>query len=193
MMRNSMMAILMAGMVLIAACVPSLNPFYSEETLTTDDALVGGWGDKNAAKPQWTISKLGEEKAYKIIAEDGKTLTLHLFKLGDQLFFDFSPIANTPSSGEANFIPSHTLAQAWIEKDLVRVAFMSPEKVEKLMVGGPELVRFTQIEYEKGKKAVVLTGRTPRLQSFLEKYQDKIFADPAEFSRIGETAKPNAK
>src|SRR5437868_7922768 len=66
-------AVLMAGFVaviafLLTGCLASLQPFYTAETLTTDDAIIGVWGDKDDAT--WTFSRQGEGKTYTLIVTE---------------------------------------------------------------------------------------------------------------------------
>jgi len=92
----------MAAILLAAACVPSVYPFYTEKDLVFEPALVGMWvykdnkDDPNA--DNWVFEKSGE-KAYKLIVTEGGgnrgQLRANLFKFKKQCFFDW--IALTPN------------------------------------------------------------------------------------------------
>src|ERR1035441_1939153 len=89
--------IALAGLALcLPACIPSLNPFYTDKDLVFDPRLVGTWAEKGKEQePEtWSFEKAGD-KAYKLaIAEKpGKEgeFTAHLFKLKQEYFLDLLP------------------------------------------------------------------------------------------------------
>ena len=66
---------LLATALLLAACIPSVNPFYTPKDLVFDARLLGEWQEKD--KPQepeiWKFEK-ADDKGYKLqVIEKGKT------------------------------------------------------------------------------------------------------------------------
>ena len=63
---RTLIAIAIAG-VLLSACIPSVNPFYTDKDLIFDPRLLGEWQVKDSSnEPQlWKFEK-GDDKTYKL-------------------------------------------------------------------------------------------------------------------------------
>src|SRR5258706_3414262 len=74
--------------ILMAGCVPSWNPLYTDKDLVTDPALVGTWAQE---KETWTFTKISDQK-YKFVETDkdghSAEFAAYLLKLKDQRFID---------------------------------------------------------------------------------------------------------
>src|SRR5437660_1177620 len=87
---------LLAIIALVAACVPSVNPFYTDKDVVTDPRLTGAWlEDESKDDPAGWKFEVTTNNAYAVaLKEDkGKTGSFegHLFKLGQGLFLDLTP------------------------------------------------------------------------------------------------------
>ena len=76
-MKTKFMSMTAAGLALtglmLAGCVPSLNPLYTEEDLIFEPKLVGVWAENAEAKERWTFEQAGE-KDYRVIDRKSKRL-----------------------------------------------------------------------------------------------------------------------
>jgi hypothetical protein len=93
------------------ACVPSLQPLFTERDLVFDDQLIGTWA---AGDESWTFDKLDALSYRLIIREKGvdAEFVAHLGQLGGHRFLDIYP-DETAMQSIANgayglsFIPAH--------------------------------------------------------------------------------------
>src|SRR5688572_8446960 len=79
----------------MVACVPSLNPLYTEKDIAFDPALVGTWVEEgDNGDNSWTFAKDGD-KAYHLVLKDKEgtagEFKVHLTKLGQWRFMDMFP------------------------------------------------------------------------------------------------------
>ena len=177
-----------AAALVLSGCVPSLNPLYTEKDLVFDPALVGIWADaENADSDTWTFEKDGA-KAYKLVINekgDAREFEAHLFKLGTNLFLDFSPSDSLKEVRQefikACLLPAHLFAKVTQIEPALGFAFLDPEWLEKLLKENPQALRHEIIQQER----LVLTASTQELQAFLLKQASdpKAFAKPGTLQR----------
>ena len=158
------------ALVLVAACVPSLHPFYTAADLVRDPALSGTWwGDD---EDSFTFEEDGE--AYSMVHEIKgvkKEFEAHLFRLGDVLWLDLYPVtSNDPDLHDTHLIPVHTVSRVWLEEGALRLGMLSPDWLEEKLDA-----KTLSIAHERVGNAVVLTAPTAKLQKFL-----RVHADDAE-------------
>lgn len=181
---KEMLTLLVVGLCLfLPACVPSLNPLYTNKDLVHDPALVGVWG-KDGEKESWSFEK-GDEKSYKLthIDDDGHKaqFEVHLVKLKQHLFLDFFPteIINEETRLNAlatmTLIPGDLFAKVHEIGPELKIAFMDPDRIKDLLTKKPRIVRHQIVKDNLG-----LTGSTKELQKFMIKYANfkGLFGDP---------------
>jgi hypothetical protein len=178
-----------AGLIAVtAACIPSVNPFYTEKDIVFDQRLVGEWqtGDTNSNIQTWKFEK-SEDSAYKLVVteKEGKTSSLdaHLFKLKDQLFLDI--IANdlkfAPEQGDlvtASMIAGHLLLRVPKLDTQLQLAYCDYDWLGKYLDENP-----TALAHRRENKAGVLTATTKELQAFMLQHLDKLFQEPETLVR----------
>lgn len=80
--------------VLLSACIPSVNPFYTSKDVIQDSRLLGTWADPDNGSNTWSFETKGTN-AYtlKVTEGDGKagTFTAVLFNLKGHTFLDTIP------------------------------------------------------------------------------------------------------
>jgi hypothetical protein len=184
--------------LLLAGCGPeaSLHPLITGNDVVFDEALVGSWtvvqvnGEAVGHDETNVIVRLKFKKsagnAYKLVTfdEQGRPARykFNLARLGGYLFFDAQP--DPPDDDPATFylwlIPTHIFGRIWIEGDVVRLAFLDNEWVEKMAKQGR-----LKIAHEEVQGEIVLTAPTKDLQSFARKYaQDEdVFSMKVELKR----------
>ncbi len=89
-MKNFIKLLTLSFLFMLAGCVPSLNPLYTDQDLIFDSALLGVWTDKDS-KETWAFTEAGE-KEYKLLytEEDGRKgeFKAHLLKIEGKTFLD---------------------------------------------------------------------------------------------------------
>ncbi|MCL4177552.1 MAG: hypothetical protein KJ072_07370 [Verrucomicrobia bacterium] len=184
-MKTKSMSMTAAGLALaglmLAGCVPSLNPLYTDEDLVFEPKLVGVWAENAEAKERWTFEQAGE-KAYRVIyEEDGERgeFEVRLLRLGDQLYLDFFPNDEAMKSMERNdlykyhWLPAHTFARVYQVEPELSMAFMNPDWLAKRLKAEPDAIAHVM----RGDDAVVLTASTKALQAFVRKHADEAFGE----------------
>lgn len=180
--------VLIAAIILLAgACVPSLNPFYTEKDVVFDGRLVGEWQSKDTNDLQsWKFEKLGE-KTYKLLVteKDRKQaqMNVHLFNLEDRLFLDLIPsdCRFAPEQGElveAAMFPGHLLLRVPQVEPTLQLAFCDYDWLSKYLESHPG-----DLGHHKEDDHELLTAPTKDLQAFVAKHLEVMFGKPEEFVR----------
>ena len=112
-MRSISTSFILISALFVAACIPSLNPLYTEADLITDPALIGTWEDKETGET-WTFSSC-EKLKYSLvhIDSDGRKgeYDARLVKVGDKRFLDIVPVRSAIPQNDLykdRFIATHT-------------------------------------------------------------------------------------
>jgi len=158
--------------LVVAGCVPSLNPLYTEKDLVFDAALVGVWSEKEDASETWAFEKTGEKEYRLVYTADGKTgeFEAHLLKLGNTLFLDLYPDGksldelNRNDFYKSHLIPGHTFAKVTRIEPTLQMGFLNPDWLKELSEQNPKAIR-----HEKVSDRIVLTASTRELQEFVLK------------------------
>ena len=182
-MRAIKLMVALGLVMLVAGCVPSLHPLYTDEDLVYDPALVGTWTEEES-EDTWTFRKSGE-KAYDLIYTEGGVparFDAHLVRVGEFLFLDTYP--GEPDI-KNNFylihlIPAHTFLRIGIEGDVLRYAMLDLDWLKKMISE-----KKVDIGHEEIEGGILLTASTKELQAFFLKYaeDERAFPDPKELHR----------
>ncbi len=187
-MKTRTYVLLATGGLLLAACVPSVHPFYTVKDLAFDQQLLGEWHEKGKTNNAqiWRFEK-NDADSYKLTVteEDGKTgqLSAHLFKLHQDYFLDLIPTDVQFGTNQAGLVaacmfPGHLLARvSQFDPDL-RLAFFDFDWLEKFLDQNPEA-----LAHHKQDNGLLLTASTPDLQTFVLKHLNELFSKPGEFTR----------
>ena len=182
---------------LIAGCVQSLHPLFTEKDLVFNAALVGSWVDKEG-KDTWTFEKSTKD-SYAVIHHQlefegyigskeipGATsrFQAHLVKLGQFLFLDLFP--EKPETIVRNdlhnfqLIPVHTFWRVWFDGDVFRTAILDNGWLKKMLDE-----KKINIVHDRVDNQIILTAPTKELQTLVLKYaeDDKAFPKPDELHR----------
>ncbi|MEM6720553.1 MAG: hypothetical protein AAF611_14595 [Bacteroidota bacterium] len=189
--------LLIAGIFLLNSCVlKSLQPFYIQEAISFEKALVGNWNDQE--KSQWHIvsfkTKLAEEKAKKdplaidmsayferyregyfityTKNDQEATFVAMPFKIHGKLFIDMTLIedmSNNPTNlvGQ-HIIKAHTVAKVTISDDKqIRFDWLDDERIKELQKAEQIKLSYTTIHVDD---TLLLTATSKELYQFLEKF-----------------------
>jgi hypothetical protein len=188
--------IALAGLALcLPACVPSLNPFYTDKDLVFDPRLVGTWAEKGTEQePQtWKFEKAGDRAYTLTITEkpgkEGK-FTAHLFKLKQENFLDLLPKECNYATNQADLIaasmfPGHLLARVSQVEPELRLAFFNFGWLQQQLTNNPSL-----LAHHREDDRFVLTASTRDLQRFVLKHlaEGELFDKPGEMVRQAKAA-----
>ena len=175
------------SMLLFGACIPSVQPFYTEKDVVYDARLVGEWQSKDESdRETWKFEK-SDEKGYKLVVVDkgGKKgeMNARLFKLKDELFLDLIPkdYEFAPDQAEivaAAMFPGHLLMHVSQIEPSLRLALCDFDWLAKFLEEHPDALAF-----QKEDKRVLLTAQTKDLQAFVTKHLEELFDKQSEFER----------
>ena len=182
-MRTFKPCVILGLALIMAGCVPSLHPLFTEKELVFDPALVGTWG-KEDGEERWVFTRSGE-KGYTVeYTQDGELRKFegHLVQLGKFRFLDLYPedmdIKN--ETYKFHFIPAHTFSRIWIEGDDLRVALMEGDWLKRMIDA-----KSVSIAHERMEDLIVLTAPTAKLQELVLKHAEdsEAFPNPGEWQR----------
>ena len=180
----------LGAVALFCACVPSVNPFYTEKNIVTDSRLPGVWqqtGDKDV--PEVWKFEATATNAYRLTVSDEKGKTgefrATLFKLGAEHFLDLMPTdceyaTNQAGLVAAAMIPGHLLVRVSQLEPSLHLALCDANWLKKFLQKNP-----AAIAHRDDKDSVVLTAETRELQKFVLKHlgTNEMFEDGRDFIR----------
>ncbi len=184
-MKRPILIPLLAFAGLLAACVPSLQPFYTEADLVTEPKLIGRWSADNSSDT-WEFRKDGE-KAYTMIYtdKDGRAgqFDARLFKLGDHMLLDIVPDGDSfhatdlPDVFNAHLLPAHTLIRIESVGPTLMMGFMNVQWLDEHLRENPDAISHSHV-----KNRVILTATTRHLQAFVRKHgsEEGFFTKPMD-------------
>ncbi len=190
-MRTVKAVLLAAAAVLLAACVPSIHPLYTEEDATFEPKLLGTWVEENDPKQTWELQKAEGIKYAVTFHEEDKRVELEgrLVRLEKFLFLDlYRP------EPDVFQIPAHTFVQAWLDGDSVRAAMLDPTWLKKALDSGRTSIAhmlFPAPGSSSGLRTepsedIALTASTKELRAFLLKHAENREAfSPQKMRRKG--------
>lgn len=177
--------IILGAVFFIAACVPSLNPLYTEQDLMFDDSLIGVWIDKETGET-WSFSKCGKmEYTLHYTAEDGRKgeFSARLVRLDDKMFLDMVPVKPGFLQNDyyqSHFIATHTFAHIAQKGTTVQVSMLEPRCLKDLLAANPAAIKHETIGGE-----LVLSSPPKETQKFLlaNLSTSGAFSPPMELTR----------
>jgi hypothetical protein len=184
-MRRFLAAGALAFLVLSSSgcIVTSIYPFYSDDAVAFDPALLGKWLEDDG-KTTYTFVKEGE-KAYRVEVKEREaggeaetsTLVVRLFRLGDARFLDAYPTKVSDLSTGGHFL-------VWIELrgDTLTMRAIDVKAFDNVKAGRSLLAhvhpRSDGSVSESGSgdsDGTVLLAPTAELQAFIREHQGEMF------------------
>lgn len=166
--------------VLLAGCVPSLQPLYTGNDLVSDNTLLGTWVGEGESEGETWVFKQAKNKVYDLtITCDGEPAEFEacLVRLGGATFMDTYPINLGKKLKndylQTHVIPSHNFARVKVREDVLLVEMLNPAWLEELLDKDDDAIAHDSVDDE-----TVLTASTADLQKFFRKYADS--DDPFE-------------
>ena len=163
-----------AAAILLAACIPSVNPFYQEKDVVFDPHLVGEWQDKESTNnPEIWLFEQSTNKAFDLtVTEEGKTgkFRATLFKLKQEQFLDLIPIECNYAPDQAALVaasmsPGHLLMRVGQIEPELRIASCDYDWLGKyLQTNSGAIAHHTEND------SMIFTADTKDLQKFVLKH-----------------------
>jgi hypothetical protein len=169
--------------MLLAGCIPSLHPLYTDNDRIQMDEITGDWLSADSTSMYNIIAVADHQPAYKLTYSESREkgdlsqrntaaadFEVNLVKLGGATFMDFYP-GDNESLDDMNtllaihLIPAHTFAKFRVTNDTLFIWRFDPDWLKKLF--DENRIR---ISHEKLDDQIVLTASTRELQKFVTKY-----------------------
>ncbi len=169
--------------LLIAGCLPSLHPLYSDKTLIFKEELIGKWMQDDSSL--WQFTRAGE-KEYELRICDGEKqlgrFSTHLIKIQGMMFLDLypdsEPLEDLDDFYKVHILPVHTFMKVDQINPNLRLRMIDYDKVEKMIESDPNIIKHEVINDDR----IVLTASTEELQNFVVEHVDTIFDDSNDSS-----------
>lgn len=187
---KNVLATLAFMVMLLAGCIPSLHPLYTEKDILRMDAITGDWLSDDSTSMYQIIASPDEKPSYLFtyLELPGKgnlfnadssraNFIVNLVNLNGSYFMDFYPGENDDLENlnvllQVHLIPAHTFAKFRVTPDTIIIWRFDPDWLESLF--DENRIR---IAHEKIDDQIVLTASTEELQKFVSKYAD----DPSAY------------
>jgi hypothetical protein len=190
--------VLIAATVLLGACIPSLNPFYTQKDVVFEPRLVGTWQEKEKTdEPQLWKFEEDKDKVYKLTVseKEGKQgeFEAHLFKLKEEYFLDIIATeigTNVADLTTASLIPGHLLFRILQFEPDLKLTGMDYDWLQKYLKENPKA-----LAHHVESDHITLTAETKDLQSFVLKHlsEGELFGKPGEMVRKDKAVNEPAK
>lgn len=195
-------------LLIFSACIPSIHPLYTQDTLIFEQALLGLWQqDPNSGNRETWIFKKGAGKMYHLTHIDGNGrvggIEAGMVRLGGDLFLDFYPGSDekevsltleefkVSGKGEMpceindmvtyHLYPMHTFARIELSDNKLTINMLGSDWLQTMFAE-----RKIRIKHEQGgKDDFVLTASSEELQKFITKYgnEERAYVDPIVLMR----------
>lgn len=186
--------IAIAGVAVLAgACIPSVNPFYTDKDVVFDARLLGEWQkqDKTDGPETWKFEKSGD-KAYKLTVTEKEAkqgeFEARLFKLRQEFFLDLIPSDCHYATNQADLVAfsmfaGHLLVRVPQLEPGLKLAFFDFDWLAKHLEKNPKALAHRTTG--KNDKGILLTAETRDLQRFVLKHlgAGELFDKPGEMIR----------
>jgi len=173
---------LISFVTMLAGCVPSLNPLYTESDAIFDPALLGAWAETDSQET-WAFTKRAG-KEYQLINtdKDGKKseFLAHLLKIEGEMFLDLYAVKPADLQDNDYLLPLHTFILVLEINPRPRFSYLDPGWLKTFVEKNPAAIR-----HEKLNDEILFTASTPELQKFLLTHLKTkgAFSEPTELER----------
>jgi hypothetical protein len=176
------------AVLLFSACIPSLQPFYTEKDLVFELSLIGSFGETEGSAT-WTFTKAGDREYKLTIKDKEKTSSFitHLFKLGNDHFIDLHAVKESLDDSpredffKASLIPGHLALKVSSLSPNLTLQVMDEDGIKEYLKTNKGAVPHNLIESDR----LVFTGSSEQMRDFLKRIsaEEKCWGKPVEFQR----------
>jgi len=172
------MLAIVAGLLSLCGCVPSLHPLYTENDRITESDLLGTW-TQSESKDTWEFESASDESYVLTYTEKGVAAKFqaNLVQLGEHLFLDLYPAEEADVRNDLlklHLVPAHTFARLTIKEDVLQLTMMDNDWLR-----GKLTRKELSIPHQALDDGIVLTASTKELQAFVT----KLAVDPQAFPK----------
>lgn len=161
----------LAALALLAGCVPSLNPVYTEGQLVFDPNVVGVWVEAKS-KNRWEFTKR-DATSYRLVYTDKNgqqgRFVARLADVEGTLLLDLFPEKiDQDASGFYKFhlVPIHTIYRVRRTEPKLELAAIDYKWLDKHLTDHPDAVGFATFDDRK-----LITAPTGDVQAFVLKHK----------------------
>jgi len=169
--------------VMLAGCVPSLHPLYTDDVIVLDSLLAGSWVNEGGNETWEFYDTMN--RSYELFYTEDEVpahFETHLVRLGDYLFLDTYPDDDEIENDfyKLHLVPAHIFGRVWISLDTLRLSLLDADWLKKNLEKGS-----VKLAHEIVDGSLVLTAEPEKLQAFAKKYADDpdAFAEPTVLTR----------
>jgi len=156
-----------AAAILLAACIPSIYPFYTDKDVIVDPRLFGTWAGTNGDAEVWKFEQETNSTMLLTVVEEGKTndFMAHLFKLKQEQFLDLIPdpefLTNQTGLAASCMAPGHLLVHVTQIEPALQMSLCNFGWLEDYLEKNPDALA------HRTQDGLVLTADTSSLQNFV--------------------------
>jgi hypothetical protein len=167
--RHSLTVLGLGALVLtLTGCVvTSVYPYYFDEYVFFEPALLGDWSKDGSATDHWTFERDGAN-AYRLTQVEGdrrSVVQVHLFMIQNRMFLDLYA-SEAKDEGLFPKIPSHMLVRVFQTGPTLKLAALDYDWLRKLLEKKPGALDHLLVP-EGTDKRLVLTADTAELRRFV--------------------------
>lgn len=165
-------SLLMGAAIMVAGCIPSLQPLFTDKTTVFEPALIGVWQQENG-ESTWAFARK-ESNIYSLTYTDNEgrpgQFEARLIKLGDKYFLDLFP--DEPQQSENAYykfhlLRVHTFLKVSLDGSNLQLAGMDPNWLKRQLD-----VNRSAVRHETVNNMIVLTATPAELQKFVRLHAD---------------------
>jgi hypothetical protein len=158
---------------LLAGCIPSLNPVYTDQQLVFNSNLLGEWALADG-KDKWEFSKR-DDKSYQLVYTDADghqgRFVARLADLNGSLFLDLFPVQTEDDAAgfyKFHLVPIHSIYRViQAEPRQLKLAAIDYTWFDKYLTDHPGAIQFATFN---GRK--LITASTSDVQAFVLEHQE---------------------
>ncbi len=187
-MRHILLLSIISAMVLLAGCVRSLYPLFTEKESIYEPKLVGSWPQNS--EEAWKFTRSGDntyvvqipQKVFNSalfspgVPGDTGVFEGRLGRLGDDLFLDLFPTGGESSPGTQyrgvkndfynwHYVPTHSILRVRFDHDSLLLAILDNTWLKKMIEN-----KSVAIPHERMDDQILLTASTEQLQELVKEY-----------------------
>ena len=181
-MRYAFVTFIALGAIMVAGCVPSLHPLFTDDDLVADSTLVGAWVNENGNET-WEFYE-ADGKSYELTYTQDESpahFMAHLVSFDGRLFLDTYPDEEIENDFyKLHLVPAHIFGRVWLSQDTLKMSLLEADWLKGIIDKGE-----IKLAHEMVDGSLVLTASTEELQRFARKYADdpEAFAEPTVLTR----------
>lgn len=202
-MKTKSLLIILSVSIFSSCIVKSLQPFYTDESLSYNEKLLGNWTDHN--KGEWTVESIkdkfeqDQKEGVKLSKEDLRAFETYKkgyyirylkndknagfiampFKIDTQYFLDFIPIefdeSQINSLAAEHLLKTHSVAKLDLNSDANLVlSWLTEERITDFFEEEKIRLKHQATGFDED---LLLTASSKELYKFLKKYMNSNFKD----------------